>query len=133
MKGWQMKIKTLVLLVVTLFVPIGIITLFFIWHNKAANAGRQETFKEILGNYIIDLSKTKLKGSYEKDSGIYKNLSITFYPDSTFKMNMNAPFMHDTAGRWKAGNVNEWCWLLFNNINYGEEEHPGSQFTRPYT
>lgn len=105
----------------------------FVFIGCGNNAGRQQTFKELIGSYVLDLDKTKLEGSYKKDSDTYKNLLITFLPDSTFKMNMKVPFMYDSIGRWKAGNVNEWCWLLFDNFKYDERnENSGSQFTRPY-
>ena len=127
-----MKIKSLLPTIV-----LGILFMLAIFlgveYKIRADEGRRYTFNELLGSYVIDLNKTKLGNEYTKDSNIYKSLSITFFPDSTFKMNKQVPFMYDSAGRWKAGNVNEWCWLLFANFKYGyNDEHPGSQFTRPY-
>lgn len=115
------------------FTIVVVIVSTFSLCSCGANAGRQQTFRELLGSYELDLNKTQLGNSYINDSNLYKRLIITFSSDSTFKMNMKVPFMADSAGKWKAGNVNEWCWLLFNNLKYENgDEHPGSQFTRPY-
>jgi hypothetical protein len=98
-----------------------------------AQAGRQATFDQLLGSYVLDLHKTKLGKEYAADSDTYKTLTLTFFADSTFKMNKQVPFMYDSAGKWKAGSVNEWCWMLFDGFKYDpHEEHPGSQFTQPY-
>ena len=114
-----------------------VVFIFIFFVGCGANAGRQQTFKELLGSYVLDLDKTKLEGNYITDSATYKELSITFFSDSTFRMNMKVPFMYDSVGRWKAGNVNEWCWLFFKKFGYTDqmysETNPsGSQFTRPY-
>lgn len=46
---------------------------------------------------------------------------------------MDVPFMYKDVGKWKAGNVNEWCWLLFDGFKYDfNNKNSGSQFTRPY-
>jgi len=99
--------------------------------------GRRENFKEQLGTYVLDIDKTDL-GNYIRDSNIYKNLTITFNADSTFIMNMKVPFMRDSVGRWKAGNMKEWNWLFFKSFGYSKRMEDltnpgGSQFTRPYT
>jgi hypothetical protein len=125
-----MKIKRIVHNIASLILVVSI-PIFFV--GCGANAGREQTFKELLGSYVLDLNKTKLEGNYITDSATYKKLTITFFPDSTFRMNMKVPFMYDSIGRWKAGNVNEWCWLLFDSIKYDDRnENTGSQFTRPY-
>ena len=91
--------------------------------------GRQKNFEEQLGTYKLDISQTKLQ-NYRKDSNLYKNLIIVFKPDSTFEMNMKVPFMHDSCGTWKAGNMKEWNYLEYKNFNY-PENGTGEQFTRP--
>jgi hypothetical protein len=127
-----MKLKTLIPIIL-LCTPFICVAVFFVRCNNAANAGRKQTFKELLGSYTLDINKTKLEGNYKKDTNIFRNLSITFLPDSTFTMNMKVPFMYNSTGKWTAGNVNEWCWLLFDGFNYGyKNKNSGSQFTRPY-
>ncbi|HVM86675.1 MAG TPA: hypothetical protein VMT76_00710 [Puia sp.] len=112
---------------------IVFVFIYFVGCSFGANTGRKETFKELLGSYVLDLDQTKLGADYIKDSVTYKKLVITFFPDSTFRMNMRVPFMYDSIGRWRAGNVNEWCWLLFDSFKYDDKnENSGSQFTRPY-
>ena len=116
--------------------PIIIVIFLFARNSIVRSESRRETFKELLGTYKLDLTKTKL-GDYSKDSNIYKNLSRTFLPDSTFTMNMQVPFMYDSLGRWRAGDISEWCWLFFkkfgyDNKMYSETNPSGSQFTRPF-
>lgn len=116
--------------IIVFFLTIIIILIII---RYKANSGRQQTIKELLGTYVLDISKTKLEDCYIKDSNIYKNLSITFFKNSTFKMNMNVPFMYNSIGKYKSGNVNEWCWLLFDKFKYDiKNKNSGSQFTRPY-
>lgn len=123
-----------IFLVLTVLVSIFIIIIisYFFRYKKEERKGREITFERLLGSYKLDVSKTKL-GNYSKDSNIYKNLSIKFNADSTFEMNMKVPFLYDSIGTWKAGNFNEWNWLLFKNFEYHlSNKNSGSQFTRPY-
>lgn len=112
-----MKVKKLIPIIL-LCTPFVFVAVFFVRCNNAANAGREQTFKELLGSYTLEVNKTKWKGDYKKNANIYRNLSITFLPDSTFTMNMKVPFMYSSIGKWTAGNVNEWCWLLFEGFKY---------------
>jgi hypothetical protein len=128
----MVKEKTL-LPVMILIIPLIFMVVFWVRCNDRVNEGRQNTFNELLGSYVLDLTKTKLGDEYIADSGRYKALTITFLSDSTFKMNMRVPFMYDSVGIWKAGNVNEWCWMLFKGFKYDvDNENSGSQFTRPF-
>ncbi len=120
-----------------IFIQILSLCLFAIFINFSfircgTHSGRKKTFNNVLGCYVLDLSKTKLEG-YNIDSNTYKKLALCFFSDSTFKLNMNVPFMYNDRGKWKAGNVNEWCWLLFDGFQYDyNNKNSGSQFTRPY-
>ncbi|GAB2669391.1 hypothetical protein GCM10027036_23600 [Flavihumibacter cheonanensis] len=101
--------------------------------SDGTDVSRQQTFRQVLGDYRLDLSRTKLSDGYINDSDVYKNLILTFYSDSTFRMNFEVPFLYDTSGRWKAGTINEWCWILFDSFKYiNENNYSGSQFTRPF-
>jgi hypothetical protein len=104
--------KNLITLTVLISIPIIIIISYFFLYKNEVKKGREITFEKLLGSYALDISKTKL-GNYTNDSNIYKDLSIKFNGDSTFIMNMKVPFLYDSIGTWKAGNLNEWNWLLF--------------------
>lgn len=95
-------------------------------------SGRRETFEQIVGTYELDIKKTNLGSSYLSDSISYSNLRITFLNDSTFYLNKDVPFIYSSKGSWTAGNVNEWCRLLFDGLNYNGLPYPGTQFTRPF-
>ncbi|HET9824145.1 MAG TPA: hypothetical protein VFP87_02360 [Chitinophagaceae bacterium] len=88
-------------------------------------AGRKKAFQEQLGTYVLDVHRTAL-GGYSKDSDAYKKLQITFKADSTFTMNMRVPFIFDSVGTWKAGNLEEWNYLYYKN-----NSKINTQFTRP--
>lgn len=131
-----MKKKYFVLLILV-SLPIVLTCTYFILYNSRAKEGRKNIFEQLLGVYILDINKTKL-GVYSKDSIIYKNLSITLNADSTFNMNMKVPFIRDSVGRWRAGNMKEWNWLFFKSFGYNKSMEDmtnpgGTQFTRPYT
>jgi hypothetical protein len=101
--------------------------------NARTDLSRQQTFIDVLGDYRLDLSRTKLSDGYINDSDLFKNLILTFDSDSTFRINFEVPFFYNTSGKWKAGSVNEWCWILFDGFKYiDENNHSGSQFTRPF-
>jgi len=84
-------------------------------YKKDVQKAKFNAFTEHIGEYKLDLKRTKL-GSYDKDSIVYKNLTITFYSDSTFRLNMQVPFISGTSGRWlaDAGDPESWNWLQFN-------------------
>ena len=124
------------LLVLLIFISVFLTIFFFSQYSNKTHEGRIKTFNQLIGSYQLDIAQTKL-GSFEKDSTIYKNLIFTFKSDSTFYVNMRVPFLHDTLGKWRAGNYSEWCWLFFENFGYTKnmyhDTNPGGiQFTRPY-
>lgn len=100
------------------------------YHCNNSEEGRIKNFKAHVGEYMIDMSRTDLE-TYAKDSNIYRGLKIIFFEDSSFKLNMNVPFLHDSLGTWVAGNMNEWNWMEFKSFSYSTEEwSSGTQFTR---
>ena len=62
---------------------------------------RAKNFKLIQGHYRLDVHKTNLS-DYRKDSALYSHLTLDFYADSTFRLNMDVPFFHNSVGRWTA-------------------------------
>lgn len=88
----------------------------------------QKNFKNQLGTYSLSIEKTNL-GVYASDSQIYKQLKITFNSDSTFRLNMNVPFILDSAGKWipAKGGPEEWNWLYYNS-----NPNISTQFTEPW-
>lgn len=87
--------------------------------------------KEQVGIYKIDLTNTDL-GTYSKDSLIYKNLQISFTPNRFFHINMGAPFIYDTEGKWNAPgkDFEGWYWLWYREWGYEKyEENKGTQFS----
>jgi hypothetical protein len=111
------------------FVMLFILTTLF--SGCAYELGKKETFARQIGTYALDINRTEL-GEYKKDSNVYKNLTITFKEDSTFLMNMQAPFFADTLGTWIAGDGLAYSYnqLFFHNKEYKNLE--GAQFFPPY-
>lgn len=99
------------------------------------NKARIKNFNNTVGVYNLDLKRTKL-GVYEKDSLSLKELQITFYRDSTFKLNMAVPFIFEESGKWisDGGDFESWNWLSYKTwlkeepIRIGK----GNQFTLIY-
>lgn len=120
-----MRVVKMILLVL-FFGLIASVATFCIWYWYASNEGRKKNFRGQLGTYILDIHKTAL-GDYSKDSNIYKNLHITFKADSSFTLDMKVPFIYDSIGKWKAGNMKEWNYLYFRG-----DMKINAQFTRPY-
>jgi hypothetical protein len=113
-----------------LFILPFVLYLFASCYNP--QEGRVKNFQAQLGTYVLDIHKTTL-GVYSKDSNSYKNLHIVFKADSSFNMNMSVPFMYDSLGKWKAGNMKEWNYLWYKQWGYVDFENGrGNQFTRPY-
>lgn len=80
--------------------------------------------RSIIGEYKLDLYRTDL-GIYKDSIEKYKHLTLTFNKDMTFPLNFPVPFMADSHGIWKVGDMNEWCKLIYpNNI--------ADQFGIPY-
>ena len=85
--------------IIVLFVIVG-----FIGYKYAMSyvpSWIEADFKKQTGTYILDLKNSDLNG-YEKDSALYKNLTITFRADGTFILNRDVPFIYDSSGIWEA-------------------------------
>ena len=93
--------------------------LYFV-SKKAHN----DHWRRQLGTFILDVDKTDL-GVYKRNEAIYKNLTITFYPNYTFKFNMKVPFIYDSIGTWSVSgsNIDEW-----NQIYYGGDKSMHNPF-----
>ena len=74
----------------------------------------EENRVELIGSYLIDLDKTDL-GLYSKNITTYKNLKFFLNGDSTFRLNMDVPFIYDSSGTWlPAGSgLEDWNHLYF--------------------
>lgn len=90
---------------------------------------KSKHFRNLLGTYILDTTKTDLS-SYQDNYSAYKNLSITFRSDSTFHLNMSVPFIYDSTGKWEAsaGGLEDWNWIY-----YKSNSNISTQFTEPWT
>ncbi|KFF04059.1 hypothetical protein [Flavobacterium reichenbachii] len=118
-------------LTVILLVLVTSVLLIYFYINDVQKA-RLKVFNEQVGTYKLDLQRTKLE-NYQKDSSAYKKLTITFYSDSTFKLNIPVPFINDTKGRWvaDAGDYDSWNWLQFDRYlkKHKMEINSGNQFS----
>lgn len=78
-----------------------IVVVCWVFINSCYYLGNKETssmvFNEFIGTFSLDLDQTSLGGYPSKQ---YENLEITFNNDSTFNLNMNVPFLYDSAGKW---------------------------------
>ena len=63
---------------------------------------------------------------YKDSMDCYKDLSLEFKSDGTFKMNMEVPFILGSTGTWKVGGMNRW-----NTIRYDTLGLEG-QISQPY-
>ena len=104
----------------------------FFWMSCTNTVRKNEVFTRQIGTYILDIHRTEL-GEYKKDSSVYKNLKIIFRENSTFLMNVNAPFFADSLGTWIAsdGLAYSYNQLFFKNKEYKNSE--GTQFFPPYS
>lgn len=96
---------------------------------------RLENFYSTVGLYRIDIKRTDL-GEYSRDSLIYKDLKVEFLKDSTFKFNMNVPFIYEDRGKWLSdgGDFESWNWLSYQSWLNDDDLviGKGNQFTAPY-
>ena len=78
------------------------------------NDYKMDKKRSIIGEYKLDLYRTDL-GIYKDSIEKYKHLTLTFNKDMTFSLNFPVPFMADSHGIWKVGDMNEWCKLIYSN------------------
>lgn len=78
------------------------------------NDYKMDKKRSIIGEYKLDLYRTDL-GIYKDSIDKYRHLRLTFNKDMTFSLNFPVPFMADSHGIWKVGNMNEWCKLIYSN------------------
>jgi hypothetical protein len=120
---------------IVLLMMIVIIGLATNYYNHD-NEGKRKHFKELIGEYSLDLKKSKLK-TYTKDSVLYKDLEIKLRGNSTFGFNKNTPFLFDTCGKWVAvgyeiEKLNE---IIFENCSDYDRKTGkyGGHFTQVYS
>jgi hypothetical protein len=96
---------------------IFVLVMFFIIYKtcKKMNSDSVDSNRvELIGSYVLDVNKTDLS-NYSKNIYIYKSLTLNLNGDSTFRLNMDVPFIYDSTGTWRAsGNgIDEWNYLKF--------------------
>ncbi|TDG35040.1 hypothetical protein EZJ43_15850 [Pedobacter changchengzhani] len=72
---------------------------------------------------------------YTKDSLLYGKLKISFYSDSTFKLNFDVPFLFGSSGKWLAGgrDVEDWNRMYYKSWKFPDEDYQGNQFSGVWT
>ena len=104
------------LIIFLLIIILSTIVCYKLVHiNDRRNNARKQS-----GIYQLDVKNTKL-GVYNKDSVLYKNLTIELKEDMTFKMNFSVPFIFDSSGTWiaRTNEFEDWNWMYFNRRNNG--------------
>ena len=106
--------KSVIVLIASVLLILALSTYWYIAAKNSDQRVAGKRFQKLLGTYTLDITKTEL-GLYKKDTALYRNLRITFKPDSTFAISMQAPFIYDSAGTWIAGSagLDEWNWLNY--------------------
>jgi len=70
--------------------------------------------KSYVGIFVLDLEKTDL-GIYSDSIELYKDLTIEFKRNGTFKFNKSVPFIADTTGYLKTARAGRWNEIYYNN------------------
>ena len=96
------------------YIFIGLIPAYIIFYIIATNIYVENEAKEYIGIFVLDLERTDL-GIYSDSIDIYKNLTIEFKKDKTFKFNKSVPFIADTTGYLKIGGAGRWNEIYYNN------------------
>lgn len=60
---------------------------------------KRQRFERQIGTYILDTSRSSFDSS-SLNADDFKNLTVTFYPDSTFIFSRSVPFIWDSSGTW---------------------------------
>lgn len=68
-----------------------------------------------VGNYVIDMNRTEW-GEYEEEKENYKDISIFFTSDMTFKVNRSVPFLPDTCGVYVIRGKGQLSDIRFSNL-----------------
>ena len=85
-----------------------------IYLNNKANS--------LIGTFVLDLERTNL-GMYSDSIDTYKDLTIEFKRNKTFKLNKSVPFIADTTGTWKVGYPSRLNYIYYDSwkAKYREE------------
>lgn len=101
---------------------------YFYRCNKLNNVEKTKHLKELIGHYRMDIKRTNL-GRYINKSDLYSSLELSLNEDTTFKLNMEVPFIYDTIGKWSvSGNSLD----EMNNLIYQNNNKIHTQFTQLY-
>ena len=108
-------------LITLLIIGVGYFAFWYIGNEHYL----KEKGRSLIGTYQLDLDRTDM-GIYKDSMDCYKDLSLEFKSDGTFKMNMEVPFILGSTGTWKVGGMNRW-----NTIRYDTLGLEG-QISQPY-
>ena len=114
---------------VLLFAFIAVYMLFYIIVTQIGIKNKADT---LIGIFVLDLERTNL-GIYSDNVDNYKDLTIEFKKDKTFKLNKSVPFIEDTMGTWKVGRAGKLNYIYGDYFikKYGKEA-PGTPITEGY-
>ena len=108
-------------LITLLIIGVGYFAFWYIGNRQHL----KEEERRIVGTYRLDLDHTDM-GIYKDSMDCYKDLSLEFKSDGTFKMNMEVPFILGSTGSWKVGGMNRWNSIRYDTL--GLED----QISQPY-
>ena len=101
--------------ITTLSVFIIEIAIFLIFMLIYRDYERQiDSAKLIVGVYMLDLERTDL-GIYSDSIDMYRDLTIEFKRNKTFKLNKSVPFIADTMGTWSPRGTQRCACIYYNN------------------
>lgn len=92
-----------------------IIIIIILWTIQNKIYSKKAT-SSLIGTFVLDLERTDL-GMYSDSIDDYKDLTIEFKKDKTFKFNKSVPFIADTIGTWEArgAGVEKWNYIYYDN------------------
>lgn len=79
--------------------------------------------KYYIGRFILDLKKSELR-SFEKDSILYKPLTLEINNNDSFYFSMNAPFVRQKVGEWTMRPIDNLylAYFLYDSTQFGRAE-----------
>jgi hypothetical protein len=75
---------------------------------------KEDEVKTYVGIFLLDLKRTDL-GIYSDSIDMYRDLTIEFKKDKTFKFNKSVPFIADTIGTFKTAKSGRWNEIYYDN------------------
>jgi len=79
--------------------------------------------KYYIGKFILDLNKSKLR-SFEKDSNLYKTMTLEIKNNDSFYFSMNAPFVRQKVGEWTMRPIDNLylAYFVYDSTQFGRAE-----------